>query len=148
LTGIDANAKAIEFAQAHTPPRSDIVFETVNIFSPRFHQRKFDIVTASLFFHHFTSAELIAFFERLKDQVSIGFVINDIHRHQLAYYSIKSLTGLFSKSAMVKNDAPLSVLRAFTKAELADILRRAGIANFRIRWCWAFRWQVVAFSKT
>lgn len=147
LTGIDANASAISFAAAHTPRSSGILFEAVNIFSPEFQRRRFDIVTASLFFHHFTSQQLIGFFTKLKDQVSIGFVINDIHRHWFSYYSIKSLTTLFSRSAMVRNDGPLSVLRAFTREELTDILRRAGIVEFRIRWRWAFRWQVVAFLQ-
>lgn len=147
LTGIDANANAIEFAQVRTQSQSDIFFEPLNIFSSQFHERNFDIVTASLFFHHFTSDQLAILFKRLKDQVSIGFVINDIHRHPLAYYAIKGLTALFSRSRMVKNDAPLSVLRAFTKSELTEILQQAGITAFRIRWRWAFRWQVVVFSQ-
>jgi hypothetical protein len=90
---------------------------------------------------------LIAFFSHLKKQAGIGFLINDIHRHSLAYYSIKLLTTLFSKSSMVKYDAPLSVLRAFSRKELSNILRSAGIESFTIKWKWAFRWQVVVFSN-
>jgi hypothetical protein len=44
---------------------------------------------------------------------------------------------------MVKNDAPVSVMRAFRKKEIENIVRQAGYANFTIRWMWAFRWQVV-----
>ena len=51
-----------------------------------------------------------------------GFFINDLHRHPLAYHSIRILTSLFSKSYLVKNDAPLSVLRGFKKKELEDLL--------------------------
>jgi hypothetical protein len=47
---------------------------------------------------------------------------------------------------MVKYDAPLSVLRAFSREELSNILRSAGIENFTIKWKWAFRWQVIVFS--
>jgi hypothetical protein len=83
----------------------------------------------------------------LKHQVRIGIVINDIHRHWLAYYSIKLLTRLFSKSAMVKFDAPLSVLRAFSRQELSDILHQAGIRHFQLSWKWAFRWQAVCPAK-
>jgi hypothetical protein len=49
-----------------------------------------------------------------------------------------------SKSSMVKYDAPLSVLRAFRKKDLKEILTQAGIKKFSIQWKWAFRWQVVA----
>jgi hypothetical protein len=83
------------------------------------------------------------FFKQLKKQVELGYIINDIHRHWLAYYSIKILTRLFSRSAMVKYDAPLSVLRAFKKAELKKILEAAGPAEYKIQCKWAFRWQAI-----
>jgi hypothetical protein len=44
---------------------------------------------------------------------------------------------------MVKFDAPLSVLRAFRKKELTAIFEKAGITNYKMRWMWAFRWQVI-----
>jgi 2-polyprenyl-3-methyl-5-hydroxy-6-metoxy-1,4-benzoquinol methylase len=143
LTGIDANPNVVAFAQANTPDAFDISFQDVDISSEAFRALKFDIVTASLFFHHFTSDQLTRFFKQLTGQVSLGFVINDIHRHWFSYYSIKALTALFSHSPMVKNDASLSVARAFRKSELSEILSRAGIEEFTIRWCWAFRWQVI-----
>ena len=72
-----------------------------------------------------------------------GFFIADLHRHPLAYYSIKWLTGLFSKSYLVKNDAPLSVLRGFSRKEWESLLTKAGIKNYSIRWKWAFRWLII-----
>jgi hypothetical protein len=76
----------------------------------------------------------------------VGIVVNDLHRHWLAYHAIKILTRLFSKSAMVKYDAPLSVLRGFTRGELADILKKAGIVQYTLKWKWAFRWQIIIRS--
>ncbi|HYC85606.1 MAG TPA: methyltransferase domain-containing protein [Chryseosolibacter sp.] len=143
LIGIDANPNVVEYAVRNTAGESGIRFEALDIFSDAFRERTFDIVTGTLFFHHFTDEQLVHFFTMLKDKVRIGIVINDIHRHWFAYYSIKWLTGLLSKSEMVRNDAPVSVMRAFKKRELETILRRAGFANFTIRWMWAFRWQVV-----
>jgi 2-polyprenyl-3-methyl-5-hydroxy-6-metoxy-1,4-benzoquinol methylase len=145
LTGIDANMNVIKYARAHTPPSSGIQYESLNIFSEGFQTRKFDIVTGTLFFHHFTSEELVRFFGQLKLQTSVGWIINDIHRHWFSYYAIKWLTATFSKSKMVKHDAPQSVLRAFSRNELAQILEQAGIVNFHIRWRWAFRWQVIVY---
>lgn len=143
LTGIDANPHIITFARDRLRDRPQIRFETVDILSDEFLGKTFDIVMGTLFFHHFTEEQLIRFFSSLKKQVRLGFIINDIHRHPLAYYSIKYLTQLFSKSAMVKYDAPLSVLRAFRKRELEKIMQKAGIDNYHIYWRWAFRWQVV-----
>ena len=143
LTGIDANPNVVRFAQANTPDVFDIGFKAIDIFSKEFRDLKFDIVTGSLFFHHFSSDQLSRFFRQLRDQVSLGFVINDIHRHWFSYYSIKWLTALFSRSPMVRNDASVSVARAFKRSELSEILRRADINVYVIRWCWAFRWQVI-----
>jgi 2-polyprenyl-3-methyl-5-hydroxy-6-metoxy-1,4-benzoquinol methylase len=146
LTGIDANPFIIEFATEHTMSSDKIQFEALDIFSEEFKQRKFDVVIGTLFYHHFANETLSDFFRQLYSQASIGFIVNDIHRHRFAYYSIKWITGIFSKSTMVKFDAPLSVLRAFTKKELVEILTLAGIRNYQIRWKWAFRWQVIVYT--
>jgi ubiquinone/menaquinone biosynthesis C-methylase UbiE len=146
LLGIDANPNIVREAEMNTPESYAIRFESQNIFSQEFRSRSFDIVTGTLFFHHFTNEQLIDFFRQLKSQTQIGFVINDIHRHWFAYHSIKWLTRLFSKSPMVQNDGPLSVLRAFKKEELIQIMNNAGIKTFSIRWMWAFRWQVIVYN--
>lgn len=143
LTGIDANPNVITYAAAHTPAVCRIQYEVLDIFSDEFKKRRFDVVTGTLFFHHFTSQQLVAFFNTLKDQVSTGLIINDIHRHWFAYYAIKWLTKIFSRSPMVRHDGPLSVLRAFKRNDIVEILEKAGIRNYRIKWCWAFRWQVI-----
>lgn len=143
LVGIDANPHIIAFASDHSLEFPDISFEPLNIFSLEFRTRKFDIVLATLFIHHFTDSELIDIFSTLKAQAEIGIVVNDIHRHWFAYQSILLLTRFFSKSAMVKYDAPLSVLRAFRRSELEKILAAAGITYFKLRWKWAFRWQLI-----
>jgi 2-polyprenyl-3-methyl-5-hydroxy-6-metoxy-1,4-benzoquinol methylase len=143
LTGIDANPNITAFAEQQTPASLGINYEAIDIFSDKFRQKKFDVMIGTLFFHHFSSEQLVDFFSKAKQQVSIGIIINDIHRHWFAYYSIKWLTQLFSRSSMVKFDAPLSVLRAFRKQELKEIIEHAGISNYSIRWMWAFRWQVI-----
>jgi hypothetical protein len=79
----------------------------------------------------------------MKENSNIGFFINDLHRHSLAYYSIKWLTALFSGSYLVKNDAPLSVARGFKKKEWDNIFKAAGISNYKIQWKWAFRYLIL-----
>lgn len=140
--GIDANPNIVAYAIQNNQD-SSISFETVNILSDKFSALMCDVTIATLFFHHFDDDQLAKIFKQLKKQSRIGIVINDLHRHPLAYYSIKLLTRLFSKSSMVKYDAPLSVLRGFTRKELIDILNKTGIIHYRIKWKWAFRWQVI-----
>ena len=143
LTGIDANSFMVEYATQKCAHFPNIQVLQENIFASEFKQRKFDIIICSLFCHHFTDKQLVQLFRQLYQQVRVAVIINDLHRHPLAYYSIKWLTKLFSRSYLVRNDAPLSVLRAFRKSEIQVILAAAGITNYTLRWLWAFRWQII-----
>ncbi len=143
LIGFDANPHIIDYAQSHSKEFSNISFEESNVFSQNFKSQKFDFVLATLFIHHFGEAELIELFSSLKKQTQLAIIINDIHRHPLAYYSIKLLTQLFSRSAMVKFDAPLSVLRAFKKHELREAVKKLAGNDYSLEWKWAFRWQLI-----
>jgi len=148
LTGIDANRFIVDYARQALKGIRNVTFKVENILSREFTRQKFDIIHCCLFLHHFTDEELIHLLDNFKKQSSLGIIINDLHRHWLAYYSIKLLTYLFSKSTMVKFDGPLSVARAFRKNELIELLEKAGIKNYQINWRWAFRWQVIIdFSK-
>jgi 2-polyprenyl-3-methyl-5-hydroxy-6-metoxy-1,4-benzoquinol methylase len=145
--GIDANDFMIDFAQKRTQDFNNISYLHENIFSESFQKHHFDIVTMTLFCHHFTDEQLIQLFSQLKTQTKYALVINDIHRHWLAYYAIAWITKLFLKSYLVKNDAKLSVWRAFRKNDLEKVVRKAGFQKFSIRWRWAFRWEVVLYCQ-
>lgn len=143
LTGYDANPNIVSYAEKNTAASPNIHFKAADVFSNEFRNEEFDIAFATLFFHHFTKKQLIDLFSHLKKQARCGIVMNDLHRHPLAYYSIKFLTTIFSRSIMVKNDAPLSVQRGFKRSELEEILQAAGITSYSLHWKWAFRWQLI-----
>lgn len=144
LYGYDANPHVVQFAR-ELNSESDIEFKETNILDPDLRNEHFDVVLLTLFCHHLPDQALVALLQQLKKQTSVAIVINDLHRHPLAYQSIKLLTNLFSKTLMVKADAPQSVLRAFTRHEFAKILKDAGFIKFSIQWQWAFRWKAIAY---
>jgi ubiquinone/menaquinone biosynthesis C-methylase UbiE len=143
--GIDANQFMIDFARRRTVELKNISYIKEDAFSENIKNLEIDIATMTLFCHHFTESQLVELLKNLKKNCAIGIIINDLHRHWFAYYSIAWLTALFSKSYLVKNDAKLSVWRGFHKNELIEILQKAGFEHFTIKWRWAFRWEVVAF---
>ena len=145
LIGADANAHTIALAQQRQQKLQDIRWQVANVFDPAFFEEQVDIATCTLFTHHFTDEELVALFQGLKQKVRLAIVINDLHRHPLAYYSIKWLTRWFSKSPMVQNDAALSVLRSFRRNDWESIFKQAGLTEVHIRWRWAFRWQICVY---
>lgn len=146
LTGIDINEECIAFAK--TQP----VNKTINFICSDYRSAMLPgsthIIFSSLFCHHFTDDELIAQLQWMHRNSMVGFFINDLHRHPLAYYSIKLLTSIFSKSYLVKNDAPISVSRGFIKKEWDNLFTQAGIKSFTCQWKWAFRWLVVCRKQS
>jgi SAM-dependent methyltransferase len=138
LKGIDINPECIAYANKQKRNRGIefILSDYKNVFF----ESKPDIVFSSLFCHHFTEEELVYMLHWMKENSQLGFFINDLHRHWMAYYSIKFLTTIFSRSYLVKNDAPLSVRRGFKRKEWNQLFNEAGIQNFNCKWRWAFRW--------
>ncbi|MDE0470850.1 MAG: methyltransferase domain-containing protein [Ekhidna sp.] len=141
--GVDANPHIIDYAKRNTSEFSEISYQSINIFSREFKQQTFDIIHCCLFLHHFSKEDLIQLFRHFKKTARIGIIVNDLHRHPIAYWSISVLTRLFSKSSMVRNDAAVSVARGFKRKELVEILKKAGINNYKLKWKWAFRWKLI-----
>lgn len=102
-----------------------------------------DVIHCSLFLHHLSDEEIIGLFKTAKEHNCI-LLVNDLHRHWFAYYSIKWITAFFSTSRLVKNDAAVSVSRGFKKEELIRLLQQAGYTSYMVKWCWAFRYLIIA----
>ena len=140
--GIDINSDCIEIAR-EACKNLPVTFIHSDYKAVNFSTRP-TIIFSSLFCHHFSNEDLVDMLQWMSRNSAVGFFINDLHRHTIAYYSIKSLSRLFSKSYLVKNDAPVSVARGFTKKEWLTLLKTANIHNYSINWKWAFRWLVIA----
>ena len=138
LIGIDANLAAIEYAKELSKEYSELSFKTIDILSEDFKKESYDIVLCTLFLHHFKNEELISFLKTTIEKATIGVVVNDLHRHKLAYYLFK-LIGFFIKNKMVRQDGLTSVLRAFKRKDLENISTQIKV-HFSIQWKWAFRY--------
>jgi len=141
FSGIDINPHCIEFARSRIENKN-IQFFLSDYKLVKFEQKP-DILFCSLFTHHFNDSEIIDILKWMDENSTVGFFINDLHRHPFAYYSIKWLTAIFSKSYLVKNDACLSVLRGFKKNELISFRSQSFLANLQFKWKWAFRWLMI-----
>lgn len=145
LYGIDIKPVCIEYAKANT------VNESINYICDDYrnafnHLKQVDIIHACLFCHHLTENELIELVQFAERNKSV-LIINDLERNPIAYYAIKTLTAIFSKSYLVKNDAALSVARGFKKQEWLDILTKAGVKKYSVKNKWAFRHEVVVYGN-
>ncbi|WP_298301449.1 methyltransferase domain-containing protein [Hydrotalea sp.] len=142
VIGIDKNASCIEVARQLQGNWVDAQWIVADYASVQFIQKP-DIIFSSLFCHHFTEVQLNFQLQWMQQNSRLGFFINDLHRNYMAYYSILFLTKLFSKSYLVKHDAPLSVARGWIKKEWKTLLQLAGINHYVITWEWAFRYLII-----
>jgi len=143
LTGVDKNPDAIQYLNNNCSEYPEITGVVCDYRDFLKTDPKVDIVHCSLFCHHLNNHELLELFRHLKTYTAEGFVINDLQRSSIAYYSVWFLTRLLRGSALSKHDGPISVLRAFTRSELEKLLQGAGLNEFTIQWRWAFRYLVV-----
>jgi SAM-dependent methyltransferase len=107
-----------------------------------------DIVTAALFTHHFSPQQLPAMYAALMRAARLGVVVNDLHRHPLAWASIWAATRLLSHNTMIRHDAPLSVLRGFRSADLEQLRAQPGLQGLSYHWRPFFRYLILVNSPS
>ena len=90
-----------------------------------------DLALCSLVLHHLPEDAVVGLLSRLAGLVRIGFIVNDFRRGRLAWAAVWLATHLTGCGSMARHDGPLSVRRAYTRAELARLSTRAGLD---IRW--------------
>lgn len=139
LIGIDANPTAIIYANELSTEYPELTFKTEDIFSDEFKNRKVDIVLATLFLHHFKEEQLVSFLSDTLKQTQKAIIVNDLHRHKLAYY-LFMLLSVFIKNKMIINDGLISVLRGFKRKDLEIMSQKVNVKP-QISWKWAFRFQ-------
>jgi len=146
VEGLDFNPVTLALADAHldrvlTPAqRARITLTPGDALALPYPDDTFDVAHAALFLHHFAGESAVQVLAEM-GRVARVVIVNDLHRHALAYTGIRTLA-LMSQSAMFRHDGPLSVLRAFRRDELTALAKAAGLDGV-ITWHWAFRWRLV-----
>ena len=145
LLGIDANQATIDYAIQLSANFPEITYKKEDVLSKEFATHTYDIAMCTLFLHHFEDPIALNFIQTLLKNAKIGVVINDLHRHWLAYYLFKLLTSVFGNE-MTREDGLTSILKAFKRKDLDRFSKKL---NFKstITWRWAFRYQWI-INKT
>jgi SAM-dependent methyltransferase len=142
LVGIDINPWAKRAAEAVTPPGLPVRYETADLFT--YDGGEYDAIISSLFTHHLDDDGAVAFLRWMHGRARRGWFVNDLHRHVVPYAFIAVVSRLLNLHRFVCNDAPLSVARAFRRADWDALLERAALAGsgVRVRWEPLFRYCV------
>lgn len=91
----------------------------------------FDYAICSLVLHHLDDNRATRLLAEMKRVASKRVVVIDLHRTPVSYYFYKYFGKLFLQRLTV-DDGTLSILRAFTPDEMADLARSAGWGEIRV----------------
>lgn len=137
LTGIDLNPRSRIAAVLATPAGVTVDWRTGDIFDEP--EQSHDFVISSLFAHHLDDEGVVRFLAWMERTATHGWFVNDLHRHWFAWGGFRLLSALMMWHRFVRHDGPLSVRRAFVRAEWRGLLSQAGIQGAEIAWWLPFR---------
>lgn len=118
-------------------------------FALPFKSRSVDVVHASLFLHHFddeAAGRLILEMHRVARGV---VMIQDLHRHWLAYYFLPLTQSIFGWDPLTVTDGMKSVAAGWRRKDLKQLLTRLGLIKFAtIEWHFPSFRYFIAISGT
>lgn len=141
VTALDINPQAMAFAKSQTSGRPGILFVQGSVFNLPFLPESFDYVISSMFFHHLADEEAVCVLKIFDRFARRGILVNDLTRNLRAYLWIHLFARL-SKNEMIRNDAPLSVLRGYKKIEAEKLIQNSGLSYLRYHRHWAHRFAI------
>ncbi len=129
IDAIDIVENIIKVAKDETKSYPEITPLVLDAFNLPYEKESFDIIICSQAFHHFTDENCIRLLRITYNLCSHVVIINDLKRAWINYWGAYLLSYSLNMGYMTKNDAPLSVLRGFTKKELIDLAEKAELEN-------------------
>jgi 2-polyprenyl-3-methyl-5-hydroxy-6-metoxy-1,4-benzoquinol methylase len=146
VVGVDISPQAIEFAQARLQEAAlnNVEFSLAPTEKLSYPPNSFDHVTATLVCHHLDDDALIDFLKRAYQVATKSIILNDLHRHWLAYSAFSLIAKPLFRNRLIVNDGLLSIQRGFKKQDWIGYLEAAEIPleDCSITWHWAFRWVI------
>jgi hypothetical protein len=108
--------------------------------------RRFDVVTSSLFLHHLNEEYSVAFLRNASAAAGL-LLVSDLRRDALGLGLAWGCSRLATRSRVVHADAVKSVCAAYTPAEAVVLAERAGLSGATVQRCWPRR-MLLSWRRT
>jgi SAM-dependent methyltransferase len=142
LIGVDLNPRSEMAAREAIPAHIPIELHTGDYAAWPIDD-PVDLVVSSLVTHHMREEEILNFLAWMDVRAGLGWLINDLHRHWFPYFGFRLLSATMRWHPFVRHDGPVSIARAFTRADWRGLLEKAGTGKgVRISWWFPFRYCV------
>ena len=126
IIGVDMNPWSARSAGEATAPGRPLHWVTANLFDYDCGECP-GIVISSIFTHHLPHESLVRFLRWMEENARIGWFINDLERHPVPYYALKSAFWATRRHRFIRHDGPVSVASAFKKRDWVQALKDAAI---------------------
>lgn len=130
VTGVDDRPEVLEAATLADPrvtATGELALHVADGRSLPYPDGAFDVVHTSLLVHHFEPDVARRVLAEMARVARLGVVVNDLVRGRRTLLGAWVLSRLATRNPLTRNDAPLSVRRAYSVAELTALMAAAGL---------------------
>lgn len=129
IDALDRQSPTLEIARGLSTAYPEISYIEADILEWR-PKEPYDIVFCLLALHHFSNRDAVRVLRRCCELSRKFVLVSDLRRGWLAKVGAYLLTALIFREPMTRHDARVSVARAFSFDEMADLAHQAGWQKF------------------
>jgi ubiquinone/menaquinone biosynthesis C-methylase UbiE len=134
VTATDVRPEIVDIARARSKGVTGLEICLAQPGGLDFADNAFDVVQSSLLFHHLEPDPAIAMLREMGRVARLGVIVNDLDRRR-RWWALAKLLGTFAtRNEYTRNDAPLSVARAYRPDELSAMAAKAGLRDVQRVW--------------
>ena len=145
VTACDLHPQTVHLAAERSRSFPEIDVARADAAALPFPDGAFDVALLSLTLHHFADGVQLTALRELARVARVSIVVNDLERSWPNYLGARLLAAtIWRTNPLTRHDGPVSVLRAFTPAELAERARLAGLSGVHVRRAFFYRLVLTA----
>ncbi len=130
---VERDAETLRLARRACAAYAEIALVGADATALPFRAGAADVVTASLTLHHLEPDDAVRALHEMAAVARRAVVVNDLRRTRSALGLVWLATRLLRCHPISRHDGPLSVRRAYSRAELTALAEQAGIRTLAIR---------------
>jgi ubiquinone/menaquinone biosynthesis C-methylase UbiE len=145
VTGVDASPSIAALAQERVGTTVDV--RVGSMLALDLPDGGVDVAACSLVMHHLDPPDALRALRELRRVARVGVVVNDLVRTRVGLRGVHVLARAATRNPITRHDAVVSVRRAYTRAELVDLVREAGLRPIRVRGALGYRVAIAAVPE-
>jgi SAM-dependent methyltransferase len=126
IVALDLSPRIVALARARSVSVPEIEFAVGDGTALPYADGAFDVAMCNLALHHFEPQAAVRMLGELRRVSRITPLVSDLARSRFGYVAALAFAGAIARNRCAKKDGPLSVLRAYDRAEILDLTMRAG----------------------